>query len=286
MKVNIQATHDAKIELDLEPAQTILTVKQLISDYEKTKKATELSVSSIRLIFAGKILKDDELVSACGIKEGNTVHMVKSQKKPEVAQTKRPDASTTVPPPAKAPQAEQAQTDVEGYPIMAGVGDFDDPALMAGADQIMQNPEMRRQVMDMISTNPELLRTAMQMNPMFNQMPPEMQQMMLNPEMVRLMMETSAAMRGSSPDFSGTFPTPPSTAAGLPANLQNLVQALQGTTPPASQVSSEPPEIRFASQLQQLSDMGFFDKDENIRALLVTNGNVNAAVERLLSNNF
>lgn len=285
MKVNIQATHDAKIELDLESNQTILNVKQLISDHEKTTKASELPVSSIRLIFAGKILKDEELVSVCGIKEGNTVHMVKSQKKPETAQPANLAVNAAPPPPTKAPQAEQAQTDFGGYPFMAGAGDFEDPALLAGADQMMQNPEMRRQVMDMIATNPELLRAAMQMNPMFNQMPPEMQQMMLNPEMVRLMMETSAAMRGNSPDFSGAFPTPPSAAAGLPPNLQNLVQALQGATPGAAQVSSEPPEIRFASQLQQLNDMGFFDKDENIRALLVTNGNVNAAVERLLSNN-
>lgn len=43
-----------------------------------------------------------------------------------------------------------------------------------------------------------------------------------------------------------------------------------------------PPEERFATQLQQLQEMGFYDRAENIRALLATNGNVNAAVERLL----
>jgi ubiquilin len=32
-----------------------------------------------------------------------------------------------------------------------------------------------------------------------------------------------------------------------------------------------------------LQDMGFFDRDANIRALQATGGNVNAAVERLLS---
>lgn len=43
-----------------------------------------------------------------------------------------------------------------------------------------------------------------------------------------------------------------------------------------------PPEERYATQLQQLQEMGFYDRAENIRALLATNGNVNAAVERLL----
>jgi ubiquilin len=45
-----------------------------------------------------------------------------------------------------------------------------------------------------------------------------------------------------------------------------------------------PPEERFATQLAQLQEMGFFDTQENIRALTATAGNVNAAVERLLQN--
>ena len=37
------------------------------------------------------------------------------------------------------------------------------------------------------------------------------------------------------------------------------------------------------SVLTQLCDMGFLDTDANLRALMATGGNVNAAVERLLS---
>ena len=35
--------------------------------------------------------------------------------------------------------------------------------------------------------------------------------------------------------------------------------------------------------MRLLQDMGFFDRDANIRALHATGGNVNAAVDRLLS---
>lgn len=49
-------------------------------------------------------------------------------------------------------------------------------------------------------------------------------------------------------------------------------------------VLSEPPEQLYASQLSQLQEMGFFDTQENIRALIATSGNVHAAVERLLGN--
>lgn len=45
-----------------------------------------------------------------------------------------------------------------------------------------------------------------------------------------------------------------------------------------------PPEQLYATQLSQLQEMGFFDTQENIRALSATAGNVHAAVERLLGN--
>jgi ubiquilin len=45
-----------------------------------------------------------------------------------------------------------------------------------------------------------------------------------------------------------------------------------------------PPEELYATQLAQLQEMGFFDTQENVRALAATAGNVHAAVERLLGN--
>lgn len=45
---------------------------------------------------------------------------------------------------------------------------------------------------------------------------------------------------------------------------------------------SQPPEERFRSQLEQLTSMGFLNREANIQALIATFGDVNAAVERLL----
>lgn len=44
-----------------------------------------------------------------------------------------------------------------------------------------------------------------------------------------------------------------------------------------------PPEERFKEQLKALNDMGFVNKEVNIQALTATGGNVEAAVERILS---
>ncbi|KAH9253887.1 hypothetical protein BASA81_008011, partial [Batrachochytrium salamandrivorans] len=44
-----------------------------------------------------------------------------------------------------------------------------------------------------------------------------------------------------------------------------------------------PPEEIYQVQLRQLQDMGFYSASENVRALTVTGGNVEAAIEWLFS---
>jgi ubiquilin len=52
---------------------------------------------------------------------------------------------------------------------------------------------------------------------------------------------------------------------------------------PAGPPDTRPPEERFESQLRQLNEMGFYDPQENIRVLSLTNGRVEAALELLFS---
>jgi ubiquilin len=95
---------------------------------------------------------------------------------------------------------------------------------------------------------------------------------------------------GMFPMFPGTPAVPPApntTIGGL--DFSSLLSAGGAQpTPTAGSFSAPPPatsrspEVRFESQLQQLEGMGFGDREANIRALVATNGNVNAAVERLL----
>lgn len=47
---------------------------------------------------------------------------------------------------------------------------------------------------------------------------------------------------------------------------------------------AQPPEERYRSQLEQLTAMGFINREANLQALIATFGDVNAAVERLLQN--
>lgn len=52
----------------------------------------------------------------------------------------------------------------------------------------------------------------------------------------------------------------------------------------ATPADSRPPEERFATQLEQLQGMGFYDSSANIRALLMSGGSVEGAVAVLIGN--
>jgi ubiquilin len=57
-----------------------------------------------------------------------------------------------------------------------------------------------------------------------------------------------------------------------------------GAPPPAVPAGPIiPPEERFEVQLGQLQEMGFYDTTRNIRALMATGGNTQAAIEYLFS---
>merc|ERR1719336_3555716 len=93
------------------------------------------------------------------------------------------------------------------------------------------------------------------------------------------------ASPSSGAPAAGTTPAPPA-AAGLPGQPQDQMFS-QFMTQMMGQMRAgnpdQPPEERFASQLDQLASMGFVDRQANIQALIATMGDVNAAVERLLA---
>jgi len=114
---------------------------------------------------------------------------------------------------------------------------------------------------------------------------------------------TNSAQAGSShPSSAGQPPQPPHTNTPAPsaAPMEQLMQLLErqraasgtlnpfaglfsGTPPTApSPAANTPPEERYADQLRQLNDMGFFDFDRNVEALRRSGGNVQGAVNQLL----
>lgn len=283
MKLNIQGSSDKKFTLECQPSDFVTDLKLQIA------KEMETGKENLRLIYAGRILKDEERLESYKINEGHTIHVVKTGvKSTTVAQESKPSVSTSVSSNAATPStiptlptslsANSAQLPPIGFPGMfGGAGPSADE--MAQMNQMMQNPETLDSVINLMTANPELMQNIMAMDPRFQSLPPEMRQMMANPEFLRMAMRMNSSMMSGSGFGSG------GSVGGISSspNQSNPFGAF--SFPPAASTSNEPPEIRFQNQLAQLNDMGFFDADENIRALLATGGNVNAAIERLLNGN-
>ncbi|CAN6918082.1 unnamed protein product [Brassica oleracea] len=107
----------------------------------------------------------------------------------------------------------------------------------------------------MVGATPDIMSLNPQLQSLMDSSP-QVREMMQNPEFLRML---------SSPE----------TMQQMMSLQQSLLSGNRSTT-------TVPPEELYATQLLQLEEMGFFDRAENIRALRATNGNVNAAVERLL----
>jgi ubiquilin len=175
------------------------------------------------------------------------------------------------------------------------LGGMPDPAVL---NQLMQNPAVSQMMQSMLS-NPQYMNQFLNSNPQLRSMldlNPQLREMMQNPEVLRQMtspeaMQQMMALHQSllpqlNRQQSTQEPGQTGAATGLNnAGLDALMNMFGGlgagglTVPNTPDV---PPEELYATQLSQLQEMGFFDTQENIRALRATSGNVHAAVERLL----
>ncbi|XP_052013292.1 ubiquilin-1 isoform X4 [Apodemus sylvaticus] len=188
-----------------------------------------------------------------------------------------------------------------------GASMFNSPGMQSLLQQITENPQLMqnmlsapymRGMMQSLSQNPDL--AAQMQNP-------DTLSAMSNPRAMQALLQIQQGLQTLATEAPGLIPgfTPglaagnsggssgtnaPSTAPGEDTNpqggtaepghqqfIQQMLQALVGVNP---QLQS--PEVRFQQQLEQLSAMGFLNREANLQALIATGGDINAAIERLL----
>uniref|UniRef100_A0A673N1T7 Ubiquilin-4 n=1 Tax=Sinocyclocheilus rhinocerous TaxID=307959 RepID=A0A673N1T7_9TELE len=93
---------------------------------------------------------------------------------------------------------------------------------------------------------------------------PQLMQNMLSAPYMRTMMQSLA----QNPDIASQVARP---------SFPKMLQMFAG-----GNASTPTPEVRFQQQLEQLSAMGFINREANLQALIATGGDINAAIERLL----
>ncbi|KAI3446343.1 hypothetical protein Pfo_003008 [Paulownia fortunei] len=191
-------------------------------------------------------------------------------------------------------------------PPIAGLGGLAHPELeqtgmadSSAVGQLLQNPAVA-QMMQSLLSNPQYMDQIMGLNPQLRSMldmNPQLRDMMQNPEILRELTspETMQQMMALQQQLSqltrqqSTLEGGAQAGQGTQSNmgldlLMNMFGGLGAGSFTVPNTPDVPPEELYASQLSQLQEMGFFDTQENIRALRATSGNVHAAVERLLGN--
>jgi len=190
------------------------------------------------------------------------------------------------------------------------------PHMQSMLQMISSNPEMSRLLVDsnpQLANNPELREQITRSLPQMMQQlqNPEMRSLMTNTEAMQAMMQIQQGMQrlqsaapanvlsglgfgglpGSTPNTNttntSTTPNPNPTSQQPQSNpllnQQSSQYFSQMLNMMGNQSISQPPEQRFAAQLEQLGNMGFINREANLQALAATMGDVNAAIDRLLN---
>ncbi|KAG6577808.1 Ubiquitin domain-containing protein DSK2a, partial [Cucurbita argyrosperma subsp. argyrosperma] len=169
-----------------------------------------------------------------------------------------------------------------------------------GLNQLMQNPAIS-QMMQSVMSNPQYVNQILGLNPQLRGLldsNPQLREMMQNPEFLRQLTspETMQQMFTLQQQLLSQLGRQPTlnqgqtgggTGAANNAGLEMLMNMFGGLGAGSLAMpnrSDVPPEELYSTQLTQLQEMGFIDRQENIRALIATAGNIHAAVERLLGN--
>lgn len=78
LNFKVKSAGDKNHDITIDDGSSVLDLKNLLG----SKEYEDVSANRLRLIYSGKVLKDADPLSKYNIKQGNTVHMVKSAAPP------------------------------------------------------------------------------------------------------------------------------------------------------------------------------------------------------------
>ncbi|KAH9949407.1 hypothetical protein B0H21DRAFT_132613 [Amylocystis lapponica] len=225
IQINVKGPSELKLQINITTDKSVLDLKQAIAD------KSDVPADRQRLIYSGRVLKDEDALSTYKIQTSHTIHMVKGAARSPAAAS-QPSAPQALPNMQAGQNPHDPLTQLNGhmgYGLMAGLNPFaelglnpNDPNMM----QTMLNSPQFLQQMSSVMSNPAVLDQIIASNPQLAAMGPQVRQvfqserfrqMMSNPETLRMMLQMSSMMRDAGPGGgggAGAFPAPglPSTA--------------------------------------------------------------------------
>ncbi|KAI1432842.1 hypothetical protein GGR50DRAFT_671946 [Xylaria sp. CBS 124048] len=226
-----------------------------------------------RLIYSGRVMKNEEPLSTYKIKAGNTVHMVKSaaSNPPPAASSAPSQAVPQVPTNMAAGTANNPLADLTGarYAGLASlpsadlfgpdggmVGSMMDDEQLAN---MLNNPQVAQQMNELMG-NDQFLDMILRSNPMLRNNPgardmvrsPLFRQMMTNPDALRSAARLQRMMRDNT--GQGSFPMPGVTDSTPAAGTNDATN----NNPAASPPSFDPLALYMSALSSQMGSLGGF----------------------------
>ncbi|KAK2855577.1 hypothetical protein FQN49_005052 [Arthroderma sp. PD_2] len=212
---HVKSSAEPKYSLTLKPSSTVAEIKQILTGSEYANVPSDRQ----RLIYSGRVLKDNDTLASHKVKEGHTIHLVKSSASSSQSQqqsgtsssqaaqggqtaSRSNTPSTTAPPAAGVPTNLAAGTGnsmlagltgarYAGFSQLPGAGMFGPDGGMGplpDADQIlnmMENPQFQSTMNEALQ-NPQIIDMMIQQNPMLRDVP-NARQMLQSPEFRRML---------------------------------------------------------------------------------------------------
>ncbi|GAA5975770.1 hypothetical protein JCM10908_005275 [Rhodotorula pacifica] len=285
--LNIKGPSDLKLSVTVPSDATVEQLKEAIS-----KEKEDYPVDQQRLIFSGRVLKNEDPMTKYGIKQGVAIHLVKGAK--PAGQTGASGSSST---PASRLPSEAAGVpsnfaagqQVMGNPLaplmnaqyagaLGGFNPFADMGVNPNdpnfLQSMMNSPEVQQQMNQMLQ-DPAVIDQMIAMNPQLQQMGPYVRQMMqseqfrnllTNPQAMQNAMQMMGgaggmgALGGMGGGGGGIFP-PPGAFGGGGAGAGGAATGSTTTTTTGQQApgtaapSSQAPSPAF-NPLAMLGGMG------------------------------
>ncbi|KAF9269700.1 hypothetical protein L218DRAFT_976715 [Marasmius fiardii PR-910] len=270
IQINVKGPNELKLQITIATDKTVAELKEAIA------KQSDVEAARQRLIYSGRVLKDEDVLSVYKIQTSHTIHMVKgAARSGGTGSTSSQSTSQPLPTMQSGQNPSDPLTQLNshmGFGAMAGLNPFADMGLNPNDPNMMQSmmnsPEVLQQMAGMMS-NPAIVDQIIASNPQLQAMGPQVREifqsegfrnMVSNPETLRMMFNMSSAMRGGGSPFDafaaaggggGAFPAPGVPAGGGTANTTPQAGSTTPGSTGANTASSSPPNPLFNPALMQ-----------------------------------
>ncbi|KAJ5918016.1 Ubiquitin supergroup [Penicillium verhagenii] len=209
----VKSSTDAKFTITLPLSTPVLELKQKLSSSEYADTPADRQ----RLIYSGRVLKDNETLESYKIKDGHTIHLVKSaasnqQRSNTSGQSSTSTASPAAPTPSQPaagvptnlaagtgnnPLAGLTGARYAGFAQLPGAGLFGPDGGMGPPPDsdtmlnMLENPQFQSSINEALQ-NPQVIDMMIQQNPMLRDMGPGVRHMMQSPEFRRMLTDPNS----------------------------------------------------------------------------------------------